>query len=650
MAGASAGNVMLLAFALYGGAGDIAGLPEAGTMAQATLRFLHAATWLVSLPALWAAGTFFRGAWSSLRTRTPHMDLPIALGIVTAFVWGTFSMVQGVDGLYFDTITTLIFLLLIGRYLDCRSRQRHSHAAELIHAVLPGRAQRARAPGTSEVEAVPVEQLLPGDWVLVRSGEVLPADGVVRRGESTLDLALMSGESVPTPVAPGDAVLAGATNVGRELWIEVSRAGAETRVAELLEAATRSAAERTPVIALANRLAGRFTWFVLGSAAVVFAIWVPQSPLVAVSHALAVLIVACPCALGMATPLALTSAVAEAARTGILVTRSGALERLASPSLVVLDKTGTLTLGHLRVTRRAGSRDLDSLLLGLEEGAHHPAGRALAAYLQGIGTRADRSAHDVRDVLGGGLVAETADGEVLIGSVAFVLGRAVPTPEVGRALELAGAAQSPVLVACGGVVVAAFFLEDELRPDAAASLRKLAGLGHQLCILSGDRRETVLHVAQELERQADVRFLSVLSEVTPEQKLSQVKAWAAERPSVVMVGDGVNDAGALGSAHVGVAVGGAAEAARLSADVYLSHAGVGELARLALGARRTLRTIQRGVGFSLCYNVVGIALAAFGVLSPLVAAVLMPLSSLTVVTHAFRSRSFSVTQPLREAP
>ena len=650
VAGASAGNVMLLAFALYGGADEVAGLPEAGTMARATLRFLHMATWLVSLPALWAAGTFFRGAWSSLRTRTPHMDLPIAIGILTAFGWGTVSIGRGVDGLYFDTITTLIFLLLIGRYLDARSRQRHSQAAELVHAVLPGRAHRALSLAGAEVESVPVECLQPGNLVLIRSGEVAPADGIVRRGESTLDLSLMSGESLPGPVGPGDEVLAGAINVGADLWVEVTTAGAETRVAQLLQAATRTALDRPPLLGLTNRLAGRFTLVVLGSAVCVFAIWAPQSPALALSHALAVLIVACPCALGMATPLALTSAVAQAARTGILFARSSTIERLASPSLIVLDKTGTLTLGRLRVTRRVGSRGWDPLVLALERNAHHPAGRALCAHLEGLGTPVNQDVRGAREVLGGGLAAETSMGELLVGSAPFVLARAHQAAEVDAALEEATPAESPVLIAVGGTVVGAFFLEDEIRPDAAASLRRLADLGHRLCILSGDRTETVAYVADELGRAAQVRFESVQGQVSPEQKLEQVKAWAADRPSVVMVGDGINDAGALAAAHVGVAVGGAAEAARLSADVYLSRPGAAELTRLFVGARRTLRTIRRGVGFSLGYNALGFACAAAGVLSPLVAAVLMPLSSLTVVTHAFRCRTFHLSGGERRAP
>ena len=638
VAAASAGNVMLIAWALYGGADQTPSGADAEV--EATLRLFHVATWLASLPALWAAGLFFRGALSSLRTRAPHMDLPIALGITTAFVWGTVSLWRGGQGLYFDTITTLIFLLLIGRYLDVRQRARASQAAELLNAVLPGQAKRLSSLDGTQLESVAIERIVAGDLVLVKSGETVPVDGVVEAGVSTLDLSLMSGESKPVSVGPEEPVLAGALNLGSDLRIRVNQAGAETRVAKLLDAVERAALERAPLLGWANRLAGRFTWVVLGCALAVFLLWAPGSLELGLSHALSVLIVACPCALGMATPLALSAATTQAAKSGILVFGAASLERLALPSRIVLDKTGTLTAGHLEVARRVGPEDLDGLLLSLEGGTHHPVGRALAGYLAALGTQADATYFDAREVLGAGLRAETTAGPVLVGSPGFVLGAAQPTPEVREALSKAAATESVVLAARAGVASAAFFLTDSVRPDAAASLRRLAELGHELCILSGDRAESVEHVAATLAREAGIRFAEVLAEVSPEQKLARVKDWASTRSSVVMVGDGVNDAGALAAAHVGVAVGGAAEAARLSADVYLGRSGVSELTRLMAGARRTLRTIQRGVGFSLGYNAIGIGLAAAGLLSPLVAAILMPVSSLTVVTHAFRSRSF----------
>jgi len=640
VAGASAGNVMLIAFALYGGADEVAGTPEVGTMARATLHLFHAATLVASLPALWAAGGFFRGALTSLRARSPHMDLPIAIGIATAFVSGTVSIVRGSGDLYFDTITTLIFLLLIGRYLDVRHRQHASEATELLSTVLPGHARRIAADGAGDAERVPIESLAIGDLVMVKSGETVPVDGLVRKGHSSLDQSLMSGESKPVPVAPAALVFAGALNVGAELVIEVRKSGAETRVGGLLEAVERASRERVPLLGFANRLAGWFTWVVLACALCVFLAWAPRSLELAARHALAVLIVACPCALGMATPLALTAAVSQAARAGILVFGAASLERLAAPALVVLDKTGTLTLGRLRVTGRAGSTEIDPFVLALERDGHHPVARALAAHLEGTGVEASREIESAQEMLGAGIVARVPAGELLVGSATFVLERAQPTPEVAEALTHASAAQSPLLVALAGQAVAAYFLEDELRPDAAEGLRRLERLGHTLAILSGDGQATVAHVADALSRASGASFHAVLAGASPEKKLAQVGEWARTWPRIVMVGDGVNDAGALARAHVGVAVGGAAEAARLSADVYLSHTGVLELVHLMEGARRTLRTIQRGVGFSLCYNAVGIGLAAVGLLSPLVAAVLMPLSSLTVVSHALRSRSF----------
>lgn len=640
VAGAVAGNVMLMAFALYSGE---VGLDESGTMDETTTRFFELLSLIVSLPALWAGGLFFRGAWSALRTRTPHMDLPIAIGILAGFGWGAYGALFGVGEIYFDSITALIFFLLVGRYLQRRHQLAAADAAELLHAVVPGVATLVE--GTN-IRRAASSELSVGALVRVESGEVVPVDGIVKEGASALDKSLLSGESRPVSVTPGDIAEAGSLNLGSRLLIEATEAGAQTRVARLMREVEKALSTRTKLVGQADRIAGAFTLTVLALAVVVGLYWFHVSGAAGIEHALALLIVACPCALGLATPLALSASVSQAARTRKLIFAPGALEELARPMDVAIDKTGTLTYGRLSVTHFEGDEDLITLAAEMEQASHHPVATALCEFAEGWHN--ERSPQvavlgPVQETSGLGLSAETSRGRAVIGSSRFVLERASASVAMDVALERGRGADAPVLVALGGEVRALFWLGDKIRQDAAASLLSLHRAGHRLHLLSGDHPRTVEGVARALTEQAGAGdlFSSVQGGATPEDKLARVKGLQRAGFRVAMVGDGVNDTGALAAADVGVAVKGAAEASRMSADVYLSAPGVGELASLFSGARATLRTIRRGIVFSLAYNAIGITGAALGLIGPLWAAVLMPLSSLTVVTNAYKSRMFS---------
>ncbi len=639
VAGAVAGNVMLMAFALYSGE---VGLDESMTMDAATRRFFEVLSFVVSLPALWAGGLFFRGAWSALRTRTPHMDLPIAIGIFVAFGWGAYGSLLGAGEIYFDSITALIFFLLVGRYLQRRHQMAAADAAELLYAVVPGVATIVEG---SETRNVASSELSAGTLVQVQSGEVVPVDGVVVEGASALDKSLLSGESRPVSVAAGDRAEAGSLNLGSRLLIEAKESGAQTRVARLMREVEKALSTRTKLVGQADRIAGIFTVTVLVLALVVGLFWLQSSPAAAIEHALALLIVACPCALGLATPLALSASVSQAARTRKLIFSPGALEELARPMDVVLDKTGTLTYGRLTVTRFEGDEHLIPLVSEMEQASRHPVATALCEFAGGAQRHFSQRAQlcgAVREVSGAGLSADTSMGRVVIGSRRFVLESACATPWLKNELETGHGADAPVLVSVDGVLRAVYWVGDKIRPDAAASLRKLHEAGHRLHLLSGDHPRTVQCVASELSERAEIPglFTSVMAEVTPEAKLARVNELRGDGRHVAMVGDGVNDTGALAAADVGIAVKGAAEASRMSADVYLSAPGVAELSALFAGSRNVLATIRRGIAFSLGYNAFGIAGAALGLIGPLWAAVLMPLSSLTVVTNAYRSRMF----------
>lgn len=650
IAGASAGNVMLIALALYsGGVGGFGGVGRAvgaPAMDEATQRFFEWASLVVSLPALFAGSVFFRGAFAALRTRVPHMDLPIAIGISVAYGWGAFSVVTGTFDVYFDTITTLVFALLVGRYLKTKHEMGATEALELVHAVTPLSSVRKEADGSRTT--VPTESLEAGARVIVSSGDVLPVDGVVLSGRSSLDRSILSGESLPVNVAPGDVVEAGCVNVGAELIIEATSGGLDTRVGRLLRDVERALSRRTPLLAAADRMAGWFTILVLGVAVSAALLALPHGVPVAVERSLAILIVACPCALGMATPLALSVAVAKAARTGKLVFGASALEAFARPVTLVFDKTGTLTEGRLAVVARDGQRSFDAAFSALESQSRHPVARALLDAL--AGSKEDAHVGDVREYLGRGISGLVDGKRVALGAPSFVASqldepRTESRPDA-RGSDLDGA--SVVWGAVDGELVARFWIADKLRGDARQALEGLAALGHRLVLSSGDQSAPVEAVRRELESNGGPRFSEVLAEVTPEAKLAYVERLVREGKLVVMVGDGVNDAGALAVATMGIAVSGAAEASRLAAGVFLRQSGVGEVLELARGSRRTLRVIYRGIGLSLGYNVLGVSLAMSGLLNPLVAAVLMPLSSITVVAHALRSRTFEPEPARRE--
>lgn len=628
VAGALAGNLMLIAFALYSG--------EVATMEAEWLTLFRWSSMLLALPAVfWCGSPLLRGAWAALRTRTPHMDLPVSVGIVTGFTCGAVNTVRGAGDVYFDSIAAIVFLLLVGRWLQRRQQHRARKATELLSALTPRRARRVED-GT--IKIVPLEALRAGERIELRAGDRMPADGIVTEGHSSVDVSLLTGESVPEDVGPGARVHAGSVNLSGRLLVQVTETGQASRLGQIVASMEQAARRRAPIQLLADRVAGRFVLAVMVVALLTALGWWTVDPRRAVEHAIALLIVTCPCALGLATPLAVAAALGRAARAGFLIQGGAALERLARPSLIVFDKTGTLTEGRLRVVSYYGPEELRASIAALEATSAHPVAVALVDAFSG-----DRAAapavESARHTLGGGVEGVVAGRHLLVGTLALALDRGVTVPAAlqARAEDEARRGRSPVLVACDGVAVAVAALADPLRADARATLLDLIAHGHRLALASGDHDEVVRAVVTEL----DVPFVSARGGVTPEGKLASVQAWRREG-AVVMVGDGVNDAAALAAADVGIAVHGSAEASLAAADVYVSRAGVAPLAELAAGARRALGVIRRNMALSLVYNLVCATLAIAGIVTPLLAAILMPLSSLTVVASSFRARTFEV--------
>ena len=633
VAGACVGNVMTLAFALYGGA-------FSGIEAQYSELFRFASLVFGLIALVWPGSIFFRGAWAALRTRSAHLDLPIALALGVGGVMGVINVVRGEGEIYFDSLTMLVFLLLVGRWIQRRQQRWASDAVELFSRP-PCSARRVRG---ETIQVVPVESLAPGDTIEVRAGDSVPIDGVVLEGLSSVEQSLLTGEAQPVEVQEGDTVHAGTINVAARILVSATAVGDKTRVGRLMKLVEECGRNRAPIAMFADRIAAWFVVVVLALAVLTLCIWWWRDASRAVDNAVALLIVSCPCALGLATPLALAIALGRAAKRHILIKGGAALELLTRRGTVLLDKTGTITEGRGQVIVFKGTDDVKRLVVALERHSSHPIARALLAAfadpLQANGVDADGAEIAFTEVVestGGGLAGECAGRRVIVGSPDFLQSQEVrPQGEMEQALaSVIAAGHTPVLVAVDGSVAAVVGIGDPLRPDAADAVTALRRMGHRVQLLSGDHPAVVARVAHALSIPAtDAR-----GSATPEDKLAVVQQLVGVG-HVVMVGDGVNDTAALAAASVGIAVHGGAEASLAAADIYLSRAGLWPIVELMEAAQATVRTIRRCFAASLIYNVVASTLAMTGLIGPLTAAVLMPLSSLTVVILVVTARTF----------
>jgi Cu2+-exporting ATPase len=624
VAGAAAGNVMLLALALYSGA--FSGMDSAY---QALFRW---ASFAIATPTVfWAGAVFLRGAWAALRTRTPHMDLPVSIGILAGYVGGAISTLSGRGEIYFDSLCTLIFLLLVGRYLQQSHHRRSTSQSELLLALAPHVARVVE--GESERD-VPAAAVLPGSVVRVDAGERIPVDGLVLRGSASIDTSLLTGEAVPVELETAGRVYAGTTCVTGSLWIRTEAAGTDTRLGRLMASVEATQRERAPIVRLADRVAGHFVVAILAVAALTLLLWLHLDPAHAVDHTVALLVVTCPCALGMATPLAVSVALGRAAKTGVLFKGGEFMEELAQPGLMVFDKTGTLTRGEPELVGWMGDVAWQAPLRALEAHSSHPLGRAL----QRAFPEQDLAVTDVKLLAGGGLSGTVAGKRLLAGSPALAAAELGALPSWADKLVSSHAAsgKTPVVLVADGVVRGVAAFSDAIRPEAKQALDELARLGYRFEVLSGDHQAVVERVAGEL----GIPMLAARGGHDPEAKLARIRELRERGERVIMIGDGVNDAAAMAASNVGVAMHGGAETCLRAADVFTTREGLTPLVLAARGARRTLGAIRRGIVISLAYNLAGIALAVLGVLSPLVAAVMMPLSSISVVSLALRAKTF----------
>jgi len=642
VAAACAMNIMFIQGALYAG--------EYSGMAAQYETFFRWLSLGLALPViLFSARPFFRSAWGGLRRRVPHMDLPIAIALAAAFAYSAVSTVLGTGEVYFDSLAALVALLLGARQVQ-RGAQRKAleQADSLRHVAFVEFARRLEGEGDEAPSLeVPLTALRAADRVEVRSGELVPVDGQVLSGRSQVDNGVLTGESAPVDVDRGARVYAGSTNLGARLVVQVEAVGDQTRVGGLLAVVQDAMSQRPPVVQLANRMSRIFVIAVLSLAAVTGAIWIGESVPAALQHMVALLVVSCPCALGLAKPVALSVGLTRAARAGIFVKNPDALERLQHVDTVLLDKTGTLTRGQVAVSRWRGDDDALDLACRLEAQSSHPVARAFcAAYEPAL--HVSRPVTDVREIAGQGMEGQVDGAAVAVGNRRLVdaAGAALSAELETHAGALVAEGLSPLYVAVGGTVAGVAGAGDPLREDAIATVETLVRRGARPRILSGDHPAVVARVAAELGiPECDAR-----GGMTPEDKRDYVAGLVETRASesaIVMVGDGVNDAAAMALADVGVAVHGGAGASVLAADAVLTREGLAPLLDLITGARRVLRVVWRNLGFSLVYNLIGATLAIVGLVGPLLAAVLMPISSLTVILSSALSRTFPVPRQRR---
>lgn len=632
VAAALAGNNMLLGAALYFGL-----LSQLGGSIETLFR---GASCLLGVASVLGPGrTFLRTAWSALRTRTPHVDIPVAVALLMGSLSGLWNTLTGRGEIYFDSISSLVALLLVGRYIQFRQQRQTAEAVDLLYRLTPRSARKL-------IDGLVVETLVdllePGDRIEVLPGQGVPADGTIMTGHSTIDESLLTGEARPVVRVAGEAIFAGTQNLSGPLEVSVTRTGRQTRMGRLMELMEAASRDKPPVIEWANRAGVWFVYGVLTVAVLTFLYWLRLSGTSAVEHTVAVLIVACPCVIALAAPLTLSLAISRAAGRGILIKSGDVLQRMARPGKIWLDKTGTLTQGRTRLIQWWGDSALAAEVAALEGRSTHP----LAAALQqesleqvlnvrlGVLPPVEQVAQDPR----GGIHGRVAGSELVIGSRKYFagLGLEIPPGLEAQAKAWAQTGLTVIYVARQRVVCGLAAIGDQLRSDAAATVSALQKRDWQVGILSGDRPETVASVAAELGIAADLAW----GGLSPEEKTARVRSRVADEV-VVMVGDGLNDSASLAAASVGVAVKGGAEASLAAAPVYLSRGGLSDLLLLASASRQTMTTIHVSLLISILYNTFSVGLATMGLIHPLIAALMMPLSSLTTIILAYCNPAFN---------
>ena len=662
-------SIIFLIPLFYIGMGHMLGWPLPSVFTDHTHSMTLALTELVLLiPIVYVNDAYFINGFKSLVHGVPTMDALIAVGATASIAWSLYAMfimadqlaagqvheamMTGMDNLYFESAGTILSLVTVGKYLETRSKSKTGGAIEALIDLAPKTATVVADDGTEAT--VDVDAILPGQVLRVRPGESIPVDGVVLEGASAVDESALTGESIPVEKTAGDTVNAATVNRTGSFTFRATRVGADTSLAKIIQLVEDANATKAPIARLADKVAGVFVPVVFVISAVTFAVWMALTGSIneALTSAVAVLVISCPCALGLATPVAIMVGTGKGAEMGILFKSAEALENLRSVGTVVLDKTGTVTRGKPAVTdivvaaRADGSpvmseKALLKLAAALERQSEHPLAEAIMAECETRGIVA-RMVEDFAAAPGRGVTAREGQNVIAAGNVRLMneLGAEVPA---GLAEQFAAEGKTPLFFAKNGELVGTIAVADEVKETSAAAIAALRKLGVDVRILTGDNRVT----AEAIARRVGLTSEQVIADVLPADKERHVRELQDAGGKVAMVGDGINDSPALARADVGLAIGTGADIAKEGADVVLMRSDLMDVARAIELSRATIRNIKQDLFWALFYNGIGIPLAA-GVffpltgwqLSPMFGAAAMSLSSVCVVSNALRLRTF----------